>query len=53
MKMKVINGSHFLLIYTFEKEVGEKEILCECGLNATIKRRNRTNTYSGKEKSTK
>lgn len=46
--MKVINGSQFLLSYSFEKEVGQKEILCKWGLNATIKRRNRANTHSCK-----
>lgn len=46
--MKVINGSQFLLIYSFEKEVGQKEILCKWGPNATIKRKDQTNTYSGK-----
>lgn len=29
--MKVINGSQFLLIYSFEKEVGQKEIFLNGG----------------------
>lgn len=29
MKMKVIMGSPFLLIHTFQKEVSEKEMLCK------------------------